>query len=39
MTGLGETTSVHRDDALDAIEQCYRLGWTGGLSVVPPTEV
>ena len=38
MTDLGETTSVHWDDALDAIEQCYRLGWTDGLPVVPPTE-
>ena len=38
MTNLGETTSVHWDDALDAIEQCYRLGWTDGLPVVPPTE-
>ena len=38
MTDVGETTSVHWDDALDAIEQCYRLGWTDGLPVVPPTE-
>ena len=38
MTDLGDTTSVHWDDALDAIEQCYRLGWTDGLPVVPPTE-
>ena len=38
MTELGETTSVHWDDALDAIEQCYGLGWTDGLPVVPPTE-
>ena len=38
MTDLGDTTSVHWDDALDAIERCYGLGWTDGLPVVPPTE-
>ncbi|PKB79442.1 MAG: hypothetical protein BZY88_13455 [SAR202 cluster bacterium Io17-Chloro-G9] len=38
MTDIGETTIAHWDDALDAIEQCYRLGWTDGLPVVPPTE-
>ncbi|ETX04359.1 MAG: hypothetical protein ETSY2_29260 [Candidatus Entotheonella gemina] len=25
-------------DSLDAIEECYRRGWTDGLPVVPPTE-
>ncbi len=38
MTDLGDTTTVHWDDALDAIEQCYELGWTDGLPVVPPTD-
>ena len=38
MSDLGETTIAHWDDALDAIEQCYLLGWTDGLPVVPPTE-
>ena len=34
----GETTTVHWDSALEAIERCYELGWTDGLPVVPPTE-
>ena len=25
-------------DTLDAIEECYRRGWTDGLPVVPPTS-
>ncbi|ETW98129.1 MAG: hypothetical protein ETSY1_20040 [Candidatus Entotheonella factor] len=37
------TTSSHASrhafpDSLDAIEECYRRGWTDGLPVVPPTE-
>ena len=28
---------VHEVSALDAIEDCYRRGWTDGLPVVPPT--
>ncbi len=38
MPNLGETTTVHWDAALEAIERCYELGWTDGLPVVPPTE-
>jgi len=34
---LGDTTSVQWDNALEAIERCYELGWTDGLPVVPPT--
>ena len=34
----GDTTTVHWDSALEAIERCYELGWTDGLPVVPPTE-
>ena len=28
---------VEYPDSLDAIEECYRRGWTDGLPVVPPT--
>ena len=38
MSEIGDTTTVNWDDALDAIERCYELGWTDGLPVVPPTE-
>ena len=37
MKDLGETTTVQWDNALEAIERCYELGWTDGLPVVPPT--
>ena len=37
-TTMGDTTTVHWDSALEAIERCYELGWTDGLPVVPPTE-
>ncbi len=29
---------VEYPDSLDAIEECYRRGWTDGLPVVPPTS-
>src|SRR4051794_40095519 len=37
---LGELASVRHEapDTLEAIEYCYRAGWTDGLPVVPPTE-
>lgn len=38
MSDLGETTTVQWNDALEAIERCYDLGWTDGLPVVPPTS-
>ena len=25
-------------DTIEAIEECYRLGWTDGLPVVPPAD-
>ncbi len=28
---------VQWDDPVEAIERCYRLGWTDGLPVIPPT--
>jgi len=30
--------SISNDDPLGAIEFCYRMGWSDGLPVVPPTE-
>ena len=38
MSDLDDTTTVHWDTALEAIERCYELGWTDGLPVVPPTQ-
>jgi hypothetical protein len=29
---------VETSDTIEAIEECYRLGWTDGLPVVPPEE-
>lgn len=34
---LQSTRNVEWDDATEAIERCYELGWTDGLPVVPPT--
>jgi hypothetical protein len=37
---VSELTSVRHEvpDTLEAIEYCYRQGWTDGLPVVPPTQ-
>jgi len=35
---VGETTTVVWNDALEAIERCYELGWGDGLPLVPPTQ-
>ena len=32
-----DVRQVEWDDAIEAIEKCYELGWTDGLPVVPPT--
>ena len=32
-----DVRQVEWDDVTEAIEQCYTLGWTDGLPVVPPT--
>jgi hypothetical protein len=32
-----DVRQVEWDDATEAIEKCYELGWTDGLPVVPPT--
>ena len=37
MTNELDTTTVQWDSVLEAIEACYKLGWTDGLPVVPPT--
>ncbi|MGQ4808867.1 hypothetical protein NKDENANG_02260 [Candidatus Entotheonellaceae bacterium PAL068K] len=34
---LQDVRSVEWTDTVEAIEQCYALGWTDGLPVVPPT--
>ena len=33
-----DTIGIEWDDPIEAMEQMYRLGWTDGLPVVPPTE-
>lgn len=33
-----ENIGIEWDDPIEAMEQMYRLGWTDGLPVVPPTE-
>ena len=39
MSDLAQRAAVHPyPDTLDAIEECYRRGWTDGLPVVPPTS-
>ena len=38
MPDFDETTTVSWNDALDAMEKGYDLGWTDGLPVVPPSE-
>jgi len=32
-----DVRQVEWDDVVEAIEQCYELGWTDGLPMVPPT--
>ena len=36
-SGLTDLVRAEWEDAVEAIEVCYRLGWTDGLPVVPPT--
>ncbi len=35
--GLGSLVQAQWNDPVEAVEQCYALGWTDGLPVVPPT--
>ena len=34
---MDSTKSIHVDNLEDAHEEMYRLGWTDGLPVIPPT--
>ena len=36
-SGLGSLVQAQWNDPVEAVEQCYALGWTDGLPVVPPT--
>ena len=36
-SGLGSLVQSQWNDPVEAVEQCYALGWTDGLPVVPPT--
>ncbi len=38
MANLGDTTIRRWGDVFEAVEQCYELGWTDGLPVLPPTD-
>ena len=39
MTTAGERSRLEeQSDTIEAIEECYRLGWTDGLPVVPPAD-
>ena len=37
-TGAERSRLVETSDTIEAIEECYRMGWSDGLPVVPPTE-
>ena len=37
MGSLDDIVTAQWDDVFQAIEDCYQLGWTDGLPVVPPT--
>ena len=37
VSGLRDVVLSEWEDAVEAIERCYGLGWTDGLPVVPPT--
>ena len=34
---MDSTKSIHVDNLEEAHEEMYRLGWTDGLAVIPPT--
>ena len=38
LSNLGNTTTARWGDVIEALEQCYQLGWTDGLPVVPPLD-
>ena len=37
-TSSGRSNSVEASDTIEAIEECYRFGWSDGLPVVPPVD-
>jgi hypothetical protein len=37
-TGSERSTRVESSDTIEAIEECFRMGWSDGLPVVPPTD-
>ena len=37
-TGAERSREVEAADTIEAIEECYRLGWSDGLPVVPPVD-
>ena len=37
-TGFERSKLVEASDTVEAIEECYRLGWSDGLPVVPPVD-
>ena len=38
MTTTPRSREVETSDTLEAIEECYRMGWSDGLPVVPPVD-
>ncbi len=37
-TCAARSGQVEASDTIEAIEECYRLGWSDGLPVVPPAD-
>ena len=37
-SGVERSSIVEASDTIEAMEECYRLGWTDGLPVVPPAD-
>ena len=37
-TGAERSRIVETSDIIEAIEECYRMGWTDGMPVVPPAD-
>ncbi len=37
-TGSERSATVEYSDTIEAIEECYRMGWSDGLPVIPPTD-
>ena len=38
VSGMERSGQVEPSDTIEAIEECYRMGWSDGLPVVPPVE-